>query len=91
MSRSFPTVEEILAMHADLIAQFGGSPGLRDMGALESAATRPQMGYYGNLFEEAAALMESLAMNHPFVDGNKRVAFFRHGRLPASERSLHRL
>ena len=63
-------------MHADLIAQFGGSPGLRDMGALESAAMRPQMGYYGSLLEEAAALMESLAMNHPFVDGNKRVAFF---------------
>lgn len=76
MSHSFPTIDEILAMHADLIAQFGGSPGLRDMGALESAATRPQMGYYGSLFEEAAALMESLAMNHPFVDGNKRVAFF---------------
>ena len=76
MSRSFPTIEEIVAMHADLIAQFGGSPGLRDMGALESAAMRPQMGYYSDLFEEAAALMESLAMNHPFVDGNKRVAFF---------------
>jgi death-on-curing protein len=76
MSHSFPTIDEILAMHADLIAQFGGSPGLRDMGALESAITRPQMGYYGSLLEEAAALMESLAMNHPFVDGNKRVAFF---------------
>ena len=37
---------------------------------------RPQSGYYKNIFEEAAALMESLAMNHPFVDGNKRVAFF---------------
>ena len=75
MSHSFPTIEEILAMHADLIARFGGSP-LRDMGALESAPIRPQMGYYGSLLEEAAALMESPAMNHPFVDGNKRVAFF---------------
>ena len=50
--------------------------GLRDMGALESALLRPQMGYYDGPIEEAAALMESLAMNHPFVDGNKRVAFF---------------
>ncbi len=56
--------------------QFGGSPGLRDMGALESAVARPQMGYYRSLIEEAAALMESLAMNDPFVDGNKRAAFF---------------
>ena len=76
MTRGFPTVEEVLAIHADQIAQFGGSMGLRDMGALESALFRPQMGYYDGLTEEAAALMESLAMNHPFVDGNKRVAFF---------------
>jgi death-on-curing protein len=73
--RSFPTVEEVVAIHDDLIAQFGGSMGLRDMGALESALLRPQMGYYDGIIEEAAALMESLAMNHPFVDGNKRVAF----------------
>ncbi len=50
--------------------------GLRDIGALESALLRPQIGYYDGLIEEAAALMESLAMNHPFVDGNKRTAFF---------------
>ncbi len=76
MIHSFPTVEEVVAIHDDLIAQFGGSMGLRDMGALESALLRPQMGYYNGPIEEAAALMESLAMNHPFVDGNKRVAFF---------------
>ena len=46
----------------------------RDMGALESALLRPQMGYYDGLIEEAAALMESLANNHPFLDGNKRVS-----------------
>ncbi len=63
-------------MHADLLGQFGGEPGLRDLGALESALMRPQIGYYTGIIEEAAALMESLAMNHPFVDGNKRVAFF---------------
>ena len=72
----FLTIDEALAIHADQIAQFGGSMGLRDMGALVSAIMRPQIGYYDGLVEEAAALMESLAMNHPFVDGNKRVAYF---------------
>ena len=76
MSSNFPTIQEILAVHQDQIEQFGGSHGLRDMGALESALFRPQMGYYDGVIEEAAALMESLAMNHPFIDGNKRVAFF---------------
>ena len=62
-------------MHDDQIRQFGGEPGLRDAGALESAIMRPQIGYYDSIIEEAAALLESLAMNHPFVDGNKRTAF----------------
>ena len=75
MSSNFPTIQEILVVHQDQIEQFGGSQGLRDMGALESALFRPQMGYYDGIIEEAAALMESLAMNHPFIDGNKRVAF----------------
>ena len=75
MSSNFPTIQEILDIHEDLIERFGGSHGLRDRGALESALFRPQMGYYDGLIEEAAALMESLAMNHPFIDGNKRVAF----------------
>ncbi len=75
MSSNFPTVEEVVAIHADLIGLFGGSLGVRDMGALESALVRPRLGYYDGLVEEAAALMESLANNHPFVDGNKRVAF----------------
>ena len=75
MTSNFLTIEEVIAIHGDLIAQFGGSAGLRDMGALESALLRPQMGYYEGLLEEAAALMESLANNHPFMDGNKRVAF----------------
>lgn len=73
---SFLTVEEALTLHGELIKIFGGAAGLRDRGALESAVMRPQMGYYGSIIEEAAALMESLAINHPFVDGNKRVAFF---------------
>ena len=68
--------EDILAIHADLIKDFGGAEGVRDIRAIESALGRLQSGYYGDIFEEAAALMESLAINHPFVDGNKRIAFF---------------
>jgi death-on-curing protein len=48
---------------------------VRDLGALESALYRPQTGYYADLIQEAAALWESLAQNHPFLDGNKRAAF----------------
>ena len=66
---------EVLAIHADQIERYGGSPGIRDPGLLEAALFRPQTGYYANLIEEAAALWESLAQNHPFIDGNKRVAF----------------
>ncbi len=75
MRRDFPTVGEVLDIHKDQIGRFGGEYGLRDMGALESAIMRPQIGYYDGIIEEAAALLESLAMNHPFVDGNKRAAF----------------
>ena len=75
MSSSFPTIEEIVAIHDILIEQTGGASGLREMGPLESAALRPQVGYYRDVFEVAAALMESLAVNHAFVDGNKRIAF----------------
>jgi death-on-curing protein len=76
MSRTYLTLPEVIDMHRQLIEQFGGSHGIREPGALESAILRPQMGYYDDLIAEAAALMESLAMNHPFVDGNKRIAFF---------------
>lgn len=69
------TITEVLAMHEILIQRYGGASGVRDMGALESALYRPQSGYYDGIIQEAAALMESLAINHPFVDGNKRVAF----------------
>ncbi len=76
MTGGFPTIEEVRAIHADLIRRFGGSADLRDHGALESALLRPQMGYYDGLVEHAAAMMKSLAVNHPFVDGNKLEAFF---------------
>lgn len=69
------TLDEALRIHEALIAEFGGASGVRDMGLLDSALVRPQMGYYADLIEEAASLWESLAMNHPFVDGNKRVAY----------------
>jgi death-on-curing protein len=69
------TMAEILAMHEDQINRYGGSTGVRDHGLLESALYRPQTGYYADLIEEAAALWESLAQNHPFIDGNKRTAF----------------
>ena len=69
------TQAEVLAMHADQIERYGGSKGVRDPGLLESALYRPQTGYYADLVEEAAALWESLAQNHPFIDGNKRTAF----------------
>jgi death-on-curing protein len=71
---SYPTVDEVIAVHSQLIARFGGSLGIRDPGALESALARPQSGYYNDIIQEAAALWESLSQNHPFVDGNKRVA-----------------
>jgi death-on-curing protein len=64
-----------LAIHDDQIERFGGAKGVRDFGLIESALFRPQTGYYGDLIQEAAALWESLSQNHPFVDGNKRVAF----------------
>lgn len=70
------SVDEVLEIHATLIATFGGPEGIRDPGLLESALYRPGTGYYADLPEMAAALFESLLMNHPFIDGNKRVAFF---------------
>jgi death on curing protein len=69
------TAAEVLAIHADQIERYGGSQGIRDRGLLEAALYRPQTGYYAGLIEEAAALWESLAQNHPFIDGNKRTAF----------------
>jgi death-on-curing protein len=69
------TLAEVLAFHDVLIEEFGGATGVRDLGALESALFRPRTGYYRDVVEEAAALFESLVQNHPFVDGNERVAF----------------
>jgi death-on-curing protein len=74
-STLFPTLEEALELHRVLLERFGGAQGVRDLGLLESALGRPLTGYYATLSLQAAALLQSLAMNQPFVDGNKRVAF----------------
>jgi death-on-curing protein len=73
--RIYLTLGEVLQIHHQQIDNYGGTHGILDKGLLESAVFRPQIGYYNTIAEEAAALMESLANNHPFLDGNKRVAF----------------
>lgn len=75
-SVQFLSRDELLEIHRKLIEKFGGPSGIRDAGLLESALFRPQTGYYKDLAEMGAALFESLILNHPFVDGNKRIAFF---------------
>jgi death-on-curing protein len=75
MAWTYLTLEDALHLHADQIRLYGGADGVRDEGLIISALLRPQTGYYRDLIEEAAALWESLAMNHGFIDGNKRVAF----------------
>ena len=72
----FLTLDEVLAIHERLLEAFGGPKGARDLGLLESALYRPRSGYYEDLPSMAAALFESLLMNHRFLDGSKRVAFF---------------
>ena len=69
------TLDDALYIHTEQLRLFGGAKGIRDHGLIESALLRPQTGYYADLVEQAAALWESLAMNHGFIDGNKRVAF----------------
>jgi death on curing protein len=73
--RVYLTVAEVLAIQHHQIEEYGGAHGLRDQGSLEAAVFRPQTGYYNDISEEAAALLESLVNNHAFLDGNKRVGF----------------
>lgn len=75
MALTYLTLNEALRIHELLIEAFGGAKGVRDPGLVEVDLLRPQTGYYADIIEEAAALWESLAMNHGFVDGNKRVAY----------------
>jgi death on curing protein len=73
--RAYLTVAEVVAIHHHQIEEYGGEHGMLNQGALEAAVFRPQTGYYNDLSEEAAALLESLVNNHAFLDGNKRVGF----------------
>ncbi len=75
---AFLDLQEVLEIHRDQISRYGGSPGVRDMGSLESALAVPRSGgfgryFHGDLFEMAAAYLYHIVLNHPFVDGNKRV------------------
>lgn len=74
----FLTINQVLTLQRIIIDETGGSHGLRDSGAVESAVAQPQMTFggsdlYPTLVEKAAALGFSLIQNHPFVDGNKRI------------------
>ena len=75
MTRDYLTAADVLAIHDILIKRYGGAEGVRDMGVIEAAVFRPQCGYYSDIIQEACALLESLLIDHPFVDGNKRTAF----------------
>jgi death-on-curing protein len=71
------TADQVLFIHYRLVNETGGEHGIRDIGLLESAVARPKATFddqelYSDIFEKAAALMESLVNNHPFIDGNKR-------------------
>ena len=75
----FLTLDEVLGIHADQIRCYGGRPGLRDLGLLQSAVAMSETTFdgeflHGTVFEMAAAYLFHLARNHPFVDGNKRTA-----------------
>ena len=79
MTFGYLSLAQVLSLHAQQLQRYGGSDGVRDRGALESAIARPAMTFggddlYVDLASKAAALMHSLALNHPFIDGNKRVA-----------------
>ena len=73
------SVEQILALLNGLVDEFGGLAGIRDRGSLESAVARPAMTFggedlYPDIAAKGAALMHALVLNHPFLDGNKRIA-----------------
>ncbi len=75
----FLKIDQVLFIHDQMVKRFGGSFGIRDLGLIESAVARPQATFggeflYATIFDKAAALLQSLLKNHPFVDGNKRTA-----------------
>lgn len=75
----FLTTPQVLFIHDRMVKKFGGSHGIRDLGLVESAVARPKSTFggeylYHSIFDKAAALLQSLLKNHPFIDGNKRTA-----------------
>jgi death-on-curing protein len=92
------TAEQVLFIHYRLVSETGGEHGVRDIGLLESAIARPTATFdgqelYTDIFDKAAALLESLVNNHPFIDGNKRtgiactVLFLRQNGIPFSAKN----
>src|ERR1700674_265142 len=79
MKPAWLTRDEVIALHDEVLAEFGGRAGIREVGLLESALARPRnLAAYGDdpsIFDLAAAYSARIARNHPFVDGNKRMAF----------------
>jgi death-on-curing protein len=80
MAVKFIPDDLVLTIHADLLQRYGGRPGLRDRNLLESAPAQPKMTVGGTfahktVFDKAAAYGFHVCRNHPFIDGNKRVAF----------------
>ena len=74
----FLSLEQVLAIHADQVHRYGGDPGVRDLGLLQSAIAMPRAMFGGQylhpaLHEMAAAYLFHLRQNHPFLDGNKRI------------------
>lgn len=74
----YVTLGEVLGLHRRVIEQSGGAGGVRELGGVESAVAQPQMSFggeelYPTIESKATALCFSLVMNHPFVDGNKRI------------------
>ena len=77
MMPAFLTLDEVIEIHREIIEQYGGSLGIRDLGLLESAVAIPQAGvgdqyFHSDLFEMAAAYLFHIVRNHPLIDGNKR-------------------
>lgn len=73
------SAQQVLFVHARLLAETGGEPGILNLGLLDSAVARPRATFggddlYPTLFLKAAAMLQSLLLNHPFLEGNKRVA-----------------
>jgi death on curing protein len=104
LTPNFLTLAEVLAFHDHQVQRFGGSPGVRDMGLLESALAQPAASFGGELLHptiahQAAAYLYHIAKNHPFIDGNKRTAYatmdaflrFNGYRLPLSDEETYDL